>query len=88
MIGLGLVVATAFGSVACGSGAGEGAAGTAAGSASSVSATMADDTPPAERASSPLPTIDVTDVTTGEPVDLAGLLPADQPVLVWMWAPH
>lgn len=37
---------------------------------------------------SPLPAVDVVDVATGETVALAGLLPADKPVLVWMWAPH
>jgi hypothetical protein len=30
----------------------------------------------------------VVDVATGGTVALASLLPADKPVLVWMWAPH
>jgi hypothetical protein len=37
---------------------------------------------------SPLPAVDVTDVATGGTVQLASLLPADRPLLVWMWAPH
>lgn len=37
---------------------------------------------------SPLPAVDVVNIATGETVALAGLLPADKPVLVWMWAPH
>ncbi|MCC6436023.1 MAG: hypothetical protein IT196_13390 [Acidimicrobiales bacterium] len=35
----------------------------------------------------PLPALDVTDVSPGAPVALAELLPADRPLLVWMWAP-
>lgn len=37
---------------------------------------------------SPLPAIDVVDVVSGATVGLKGILPADKPVLVWMWAPH
>jgi hypothetical protein len=37
---------------------------------------------------SPLPTVDVVNVASGETVALASLLPADKPLLVWMWAPH
>ena len=37
---------------------------------------------------SPLPAVEVVDVVTNETVALAGLLPADKPTLVWMWAPH
>jgi hypothetical protein len=35
-----------------------------------------------------LPSIPLRDVATGASVDLAELLPADQPLLVWAWAPH
>ncbi|MEZ5262857.1 MAG: hypothetical protein R2755_14050 [Acidimicrobiales bacterium] len=37
---------------------------------------------------SPLPAVEVLDVATGRPVQLAGFLPAAKPTLVWMWAPH
>lgn len=36
---------------------------------------------------SALPAVDVVDVTSGETVALASLLPADKPTLLWMWAP-
>jgi len=42
----------------------------------------------AAEGASPLPAVDVVDVTSGETVALASLLPADKPTLVWMWAPH
>ncbi|MGD9750979.1 MAG: hypothetical protein AB7W59_08295 [Acidimicrobiia bacterium] len=37
---------------------------------------------------SPLPSVNVVDVVSGDTVQLAGLLPAAKPTLVWMWAPH
>ncbi|MCC5953499.1 MAG: TlpA family protein disulfide reductase [Acidimicrobiia bacterium] len=37
---------------------------------------------------SPFPDIAVTDIRTGQPVDLAGFLPSDKPLVVWFWAPH
>ena len=36
----------------------------------------------------PLPDVSVEDVGAGTQVNLASLLPADQPILLWMWAPH
>lgn len=35
-----------------------------------------------------LPDVTVQDVTAGTQVSLASLLPADRPILLWMWAPH
>lgn len=35
-----------------------------------------------------LPEVEVLDVSSGEPVQLAGLVPAAQATLVWFWAPH
>lgn len=34
-----------------------------------------------------LPSVQVKDVAGGE-VDLAGLVPSEQPILLWAWAPH
>jgi hypothetical protein len=34
-----------------------------------------------------LPGVAVVDLATGDQVDLASYVPADRPVLVWMWAP-
>lgn len=39
-------------------------------------------------AASDLPAVDVRDVHTGATVDLASLVPADRPILLWFWAPH
>lgn len=35
-----------------------------------------------------LPAVTVRDVTNNRWVQLANLLPADKPMLVWFWAPH
>ena len=43
--------------------------------------------PPAEVVE-PLPDVSVQDVGAGAQVNLASLLPADRPILLWMWAPH
>ena len=75
----GLVLVAALALAACGGAPGSGSP--QAGSEPGAAATGAE-------SASPLPVIDVTDVKTGEPVALASLLPADKPVLVWMWAPH
>ncbi|MFV0525307.1 MAG: hypothetical protein ACK5RL_12525 [Acidimicrobiales bacterium] len=69
-IGLGLVLAAVLSLAGCVSGSDE-EAGPAVVSG--------------EAGSNPLPVVDVTDVATGDPVDLASLLPADQPVLLWLW---
>jgi len=46
-------------------------------------------TPPAPAAArSVLPDLSVDDVAAGTKVDLSSLAPADQPLLVWFWAPH
>lgn len=42
----------------------------------------------APAAPSPLPDVTVLDAGTGADVALAGLLPADRPLLIWFWAPH
>lgn len=45
---------------------------------------------PADPASaqSPLPSVTVRNVGTGEWVQLTDFLPSDRPVLLWFWAPH
>jgi hypothetical protein len=43
---------------------------------------------PAHPAASALPDVEVDDLTAGSRVDLARLVPAGQPVLLWLWAPH
>ena len=35
-----------------------------------------------------LPPVRLTDVRSGATVDLATLVPAQQPLLLWFWAPH
>lgn len=42
---------------------------------------------PVENIDSPLPAITVRDVVDHEWVQFADILPAEQPVLVWFWAP-
>ncbi len=37
---------------------------------------------------SPLPAIEVDDVTNDRRVALDSFVPADRPTLVWFWAPH
>ena len=39
-------------------------------------------------ARSSLPSVEMTDVATGDAVALARLLPADKPLLLWFWAPN
>ena len=36
----------------------------------------------------PLPDVSVEDVAAGTQVHLASLLPAEQPILLWICAPH
>ena len=45
-------------------------------------------TDPAAEVVEPLPDVSVQDVAAGTQVNLASLLPADRPILLWMWAPH
>lgn len=40
------------------------------------------------RPGSILPSVRLTDVRSGGTVDLASLVPAQQPLLLWFWAPH
>jgi hypothetical protein len=42
----------------------------------------------AESAESPLPAVTVRNLTDDTWIQLADLLPAEQPLLVWFWAPH
>lgn len=42
----------------------------------------------AKKVTSPLPVMNVTDVTTGKPVPLAATFDGTKPMLVWFWAPH
>jgi len=92
-VGLGLAVA------ACGSssdvGAGDPGATTtvAAGSApEATSGPAATAGPPASAvppaSASILPSVPLTDVRSGATVDLASLVPAQRPLLLWFWAPH
>ena len=37
---------------------------------------------------SDLPSVDLVDVGTGATVNLASFAPADQPLVLWFWAPH
>ncbi len=76
----GLAVAGAVALSACGGDGQAAGPATAAGGASAPG--VAADAP------SPLPAVNVVDVTSGETVALDSLLPADKPTLVWMWAPH
>lgn len=46
--------------------------------------TESGDPPPA----SDLPSVDVVNVATGASVNLASFAPADQPLVLWFWAPH
>jgi hypothetical protein len=45
-------------------------------------------TTPTTPAESPLPSVEVLDVATGDTIDFADFLPSDTPVLFWFWAPH
>jgi hypothetical protein len=49
---------------------------------------VGDSVPAAVTEPSPLPAVEVRDLGTGASADLAGLLPADRPLLIWFWAPH
>ena len=40
------------------------------------------------RRSTTLPKVTVVDLQGGPDVDLSTFLPAEQPLLVWFWAPH
>lgn len=77
-----LLVAVLTATVACG---GDGTGG-ATGSGNGVGA--GDRTGSAGGPVLELPSLPLRDVATGATVDLAELLPADQPLLVWAWAPH
>lgn len=79
MTAAGIVVAAALALSACG-GDNPSAGPAPAGGGSGSSA--------AAQGASPLPAVDVVDVSSGDTVALASLLPADKPTLVWMWAPH
>ncbi|WP_420620338.1 hypothetical protein [Candidatus Poriferisocius sp.] len=37
---------------------------------------------------SDLPSVELVDVATGATVNLASFAPADQPFVLWFWAPH
>ncbi len=38
--------------------------------------------------SNPLPDLVIDNVSTGQKANLRNILPAEKPVLLWMWAPH
>lgn len=60
--------------------------------ATGVSPTISGPAPPAapagDRSASILPSVEMSDVARGTTVDLASLIPAQRPVLLWFWAPH
>ncbi len=78
-----LAVVAALTLAACGGGSTDG---------STAQSASADPGPrpelPVTAVGSPLPAVTVRDVTNDEWVQFADLLPAEQPVLVWFWAPH
>lgn len=78
-----LIAATALTLAACGGTTNSGSPAEAAGSAAAGTAAAGP-----SNAASPLPDVEVLDVTSGERVQLAGYLPAEKPTLVWLWAPH
>jgi hypothetical protein len=45
-------------------------------------------TPARAASGSPLPAIEVDDVTNDRRVALDSFVPADRPTLIWFWAPH
>lgn len=53
-----------------------------------VSGPAASAEPQGDRSASILPSVEMTDVARGTTVDLASLIPAQRPVLLWFWAPH
>ncbi|MEZ5233686.1 MAG: hypothetical protein R2749_13425 [Acidimicrobiales bacterium] len=77
-LGGALVLSACGGSGADGAGDVAGSAGTSTGAESSVGGAAQ---------ASPLPAVTVTDIASGAAVPLDSLLPADKPLLVWMWAP-
>jgi hypothetical protein len=60
----------------------------ATGADTPVQAGVGESVPAASTEPGPLPALQVRDVRTGASIDLAGLLPADRPLLLWFWAPH
>lgn len=56
--------------------------------ATATTATTAPTSTPADRSASILPAVALTDVQAGGTVDLASLVPAERPLLLWFWAPH
>jgi hypothetical protein len=54
----------------------------------SASDTSGSATPTPAAGGSPLPAIEVDDVTNDRRVALDSFVPADRPTLVWFWAPH
>jgi len=85
------VLAVVVGLTACGGGVGERVASTPGTTAPLLTTAppAPSVTPPAPAAArSVLPDLSVDDVVAGTKVDLSSLAPADQPLLVWFWAPH
>ena len=50
--------------------------------------TLTDETPDPDEADSALPDVDLIRVSTGDTVKLSSLTPAENPLLLWFWAPH
>ena len=64
------------------------AAATTAAPATAAATTAATTGVPPDRSASILPSVRMIDVTRGTTVDLASLIPARRPLLLWFWAPH
>jgi PBP1b-binding outer membrane lipoprotein LpoB len=54
----------------------------------SSSGTDSDAAGPAAREVVDIPDVPVQDVETGAEISLTSIVPAEQPVLLWFWAPH
>jgi len=93
-----VAIALALGAAACGGGddspAGSPSVPTEA--AAPTQAPAPTEAPAAETApesaapapASDLPSVEMVDVATGTTVNLASFAPAEQPLVLWFWAPH
>ena len=91
---LAVAICLALGAAACGdSTEGPATAPTEAPAPTTAPATQAPAPEPATEPGDPppasdLPSVDVVNVATGASVNLASFAPADQPLVLWFWAPH
>lgn len=91
---LALAIVLALGAAACGDSADSPAtAPTEAPAPTAAPATQAPAPEPATESAVPppasdLPSVDLVNVATGASVNLASFAPANQPIVLWFWAPH